>query len=124
MPHITPDALHADIRLMLKFTIFILTTALPPALYGKDVEATNVKGYDFSVRDVQRYCSAKRGSGDNLTIHCKDKRLKPVSQSCEGWITGGLDFAKLSCGGGLWVLNTQCKIEMIGARRGNINCVF
>jgi len=102
--------------------IFMLGCTMSQA--AKDVNATYIKGYEFSVRDVQKYCKAKRESGDALSIQCKDKRLKPVERSCEGWITGGLDFARFSCGGGLWVLNKVCKIEMIGHTKGNVNCVF
>ncbi len=109
---------------MNKLVILLITLMLSPVGQARDVKATYIKGYDFSVREVQRYCKAKRESGDSLSIHCKKDRLKPVAQSCEGWITGGLDFAKLSCGGGLWVLNNKCKIEMFGASRGNVNCVF
>ena len=105
------------VTLLVAFTLTSLA-------HGKDVKSSNIKGYDFSVRDVQKFCMAKRAGGDSLSIHCKDKRLKPVGQSCEGWITGGLDEARLSCGGGLWVLNNKCKIEMLGASKGNVNCVF
>ena len=108
----------------LKSLLLILSLSLASATQGADVKSTNIKGYDFSVRDVQNFCKAKRASGDNLSIHCKEKRLKPVTLSCEGWITGGLDAARLSCGGGLWVLNSQCKIEMRGASNGEVNCVF
>ncbi len=124
MPYLAPATQGTNGGLMTKLVTLLIALILTSMAQGKDVNATYIKGYDFSVRDVQRYCTANRGNGDNLTIQCKDKRLKPVSQSCEGWITGGLDFAKLSCGGGLWILNNKCKIEMIGASRGNVNCVF
>ena len=124
MPYITPTTQFTDEGLMIKLAALLFTCLLAPLAQGKDVDASNIKGYDFSVRDVQNFCIAKRASGDNLSIHCKKKRLKPVSLSCEGWISGGLEDAKLSCGGGLWVLNSQCKIEMRGASNGEVNCVF
>lgn len=105
-------------------TTFIMAFILTSLANGAALESSNIKGYKFSIRDVQTFCVAKRASGDNLSIHCKDKRLKAVGQSCEGWITGGLDAAKFSCGGGLWVLNSRCKIEMRGASNGDVNCEF
>ncbi len=104
------------------FMLCMLITALSEA--APDVNASYIKGQKFSIREVQQYCKAKRESGDALSIQCNEARLKPVERSCEGWITGGLDVARFSCGGGLWVLNSVCKIEMRGSKTGDINCVF
>ncbi len=89
-----------------------------------EVNATLIKGQNFSVRDVQQHCIAKRESGEALSIYCNKAKLKPVERSCEGLITRGLDTVKFSCGGALWVLNSVCKIEMRGSDKGEINCVF
>ncbi len=110
---------------MIKLASLLMCTLFSlPSIAEKEINASHIKGYDFSIRDVQSYCTAKRESGESLSINCKKKRLKPVAQACEGLISGGLDLAKLNCGGGLWVLNKVCKIEMRGASRGDVNCVF
>ncbi len=102
--------------------LFMLVSSFASA--GKDVNASNINGYDFSIREVQQFCTASRDGGDSLSINCSEKKLKPVGRSCEGWITAGLDSIKLNCSGGLWVLNDTCKIEMRGANNGEINCFF
>ncbi len=110
---------------MLKvFVLLMSLLTIPLSQSSPDVEASYINGYNFSVREVQRYCKAKRVNSESLSIQCKESRLRPVAQSCEGWISGGLDFAEFRCSGGLWILNKVCKIEMIGASRGNVNCVF
>ena len=124
MSNLTPVRHHIMTKFIANFATLSITFALTSLAHGTDVKSSNIKGYNFSIRDVQTFCVAKRSSGDNLSVHCKDKRLKPVEQSCEGWITGGLDAAKFSCGGGLWVLNNRCKIEMRGASNGDVNCEF
>ncbi len=110
---------------MLKvFSLLISLLSLSTSQAAQNVESSNIKGYNFSVRDVQTYCSAIRANSESLSIKCKESRLRPVALSCEGWITGGLDAAEFRCSGGLWVLNRVCKIEMNGASRGDVNCVL
>jgi hypothetical protein len=110
---------------MRNFTTFMLCMLIATlSEAAQEINSSLIKGQNFSVRDVQQYCTAKRVSGEALSIHCKDAKLKPVERSCEGLITRGLDSAKLSCGGALWVLNTACKIEMRGSENGEINCAL
>ncbi len=108
---------------MLKLTFIILCLFMASlAMASPDVNSTNIKGYNFSIRDVQQFCSASRDSAKSISIQCSEKRLKPVARSCEGWITAGLNSIKFSCGGGLWVLNSACTVKMRGASGGEVSC--
>lgn len=107
---------------MFRFTaLLLLFTWVYPAFAG-DLEGSNISGYDFSYGEIEKNCTAQRVSTDSLAIECKQAKLKPVSRGCEGNVRSGLDDIKLNCGGGLWVMNQRCKIEMRGADRGEINC--
>lgn len=101
---------------------FILTSLLTSLSLAADLDSTNIKGFQFSYLDVEKNCEAKREGRQSLSIECDGKNLKPVSRSCSGYISRGLESAKLNCGGALWVLNQRCKIEMRGADKGEINC--
>jgi hypothetical protein len=102
--------------------ILILSLFMTSPAYSRDLESTNIKGLSFSYRDVQQNCTAQRAGQDSLSIECRGNHLKSVSRSCGGYISRGLESAKLNCGGALWVLNQQCKIEMRSANYGEINC--
>ncbi|MGR6873023.1 hypothetical protein ACU6U9_12105 [Pseudomonas sp. HK3] len=90
--------------------------------YSDDLESSNIKGFQFSYMDIEKNCTAQREGQESLSIECKGSDLKSVSRSCGGYISRGLESAKLNCGGSLWVLNQRCKIEMRGADYGEINC--
>jgi hypothetical protein len=95
-----------------------------PAFAG-GMNASNLKGYNFSLQDIEKSCTAHRdGVTDSLSIKCKGNQLKPVHRSCEGYINSGLEDVKLNCDGDLWVLNTRCKIMMRGAKKGDFNCTI
>lgn len=103
--------------------IFALILAVIPFLsLSAELEGTNIKGFDFSYMDVEKKCSVHREGRESLSIECEGREMKPVSRSCNGFISHGLGSAKLNCGGSLWVLNQRCKIEMRGANKGEINC--
>ncbi len=87
-----------------------------------DINTTKLKGYEFSLFDVQKYCSVKRIGDKYLALECKQANLKPVTQGCEGQITGGLADVDFQCSGGLWVLSDQCQIKMYGADEGGLKC--
>lgn len=88
-----------------------------------DINSSKLPGYDFSLLDIEKACVAKRdGGSDSLSVKCKGNHLKQVARSCEGFINGGLENVRLNCGGGLWSLNSKCKIEMRGASKGEFNC--
>lgn len=89
----------------------------------KDEKTINLKGYNFSWADIETFCHVRRlGDTDNLVISCSDRRLQPVRQSCEGFITGGLRDTQLTCSGQLWVVKDKCVIKMREATRGEIAC--
>lgn len=90
--------------------------------FAAELEGSNIAGFDFGYLDVEKNCTAKREGPSSLSIECKGSELKSVSRSCGGHISRGLESAKLSCGGSLWVLNDRCKIEMRGADYGELNC--
>jgi len=100
----------------------LILSVISLSAIAADLEGSNVKGFNFSYLDIEKNCSVKREGRESLSIACKGRDLKPVSRSCSGFIAGGLESAKLNCGGALWVLNQKCKIEMRGANRGEINC--
>ena len=87
-----------------------------------DINTSKVKGYNFTLFEVQKYCMVKRQGDKYLSLECKQANLKPVMQGCEGQISGGLADVELNCSGGLWVLSDQCRIQMFGASEGGIKC--
>ena len=87
-----------------------------------DINTSKVKAYNFSLFEVQKYCMVKRQGDKYLSLECKQANLKPVTQGCEGQITGGLADVEFNCSGGLWVLSDQCKIQMFGADEGGLKC--
>ena len=101
-----------------------LTLSLFLAIYAhsEDLETSNIKGFSFSYLDIQQNCTAQREGQNSLSIECKGSQMKSISRGCSGYISGGLENAKLNCGGSLWILNQRCKIEMRGANYGEINC--
>ena len=98
-----------------------LTLLLALPSWAADIQGTKINGYDFGYAAIEKGCSVER-QGRSISVVCKDKKLKPVSRSCEGQMMGGLDSVKLNCSGGLWALNQRCKIIMLGATEGEINC--
>ena len=89
----------------------------------QDEKSINLKGFNFSLADIEGKCAARRlGDTDNLVLSCSDPRLRPVSQSCEGFITGGLRDTQMTCSGGLWIVKEHCVIKMRSAERGEIAC--
>ena len=108
---------------MNKLIILTLSTCLCGAcdLTG-DINTSKIKGYNFSLFEVQKYCMVKRQDDRNLSLECKQANLKPVTLGCEGQITGGLADVEFNCSGGLWVLSDQCKIQMFGIDEGGLKC--
>ncbi|MFY0701085.1 MAG: hypothetical protein JXR04_09695 [Bermanella sp.] len=105
------------ILLSILFSLLITQQA-----FSADLEGSKVKGFDFSYVEIEKNCTVNREGQDSLSVSCKGGKLKSVSRSCGGYISRGLESAKLNCGGSLWVLNQRCKIEMRGADYGEINC--
>jgi hypothetical protein len=103
--------------LTLIFSLSILSQAS-----AGDLEGSNINGFDFSYIDIEKNCTVQREGQESLSVKCKGSNLKTVSRSCGGYISRGLESAKLNCGGSLWVLNQRCKVEMRGADYGEINC--
>lgn len=103
------------------FLLGLLGLLFMPATWAADLEGTHIPGYNFGYGSIEKGCYVKR-DGKSLTVKCKESRLKPVSRSCEGQMVGGLDSVKLNCSGGLWSINQRCKIIMLGANKGEINC--
>ncbi len=87
-----------------------------------DMHTTNIKGYDFSLYEVQRYCSVKRLGDSYLTVDCSLAKLKPVTQQCEGEIYGGLADVEFQCKKGLWILTDFCEVKMYGIKDGGFKC--
>jgi hypothetical protein len=102
--------------------ISILTYLISACDLTGDINTSKVKGYNFSLFEVQKYCMVKRQGDKHLSLECKQANLKPVTQGCEGQITGGLADVEFNCSGGLWVLSDQCKIKMYGADEGGLKC--
>ena len=102
--------------------LLLLGLSFGPLSMAADIEGTHIKGYNFGYGSIEKGCTAHRESGSTISIICKDKKLKPVSRSCEGYMNGGLESVTLNCSGGLWALGQRCKIEMRGANFGEINC--
>jgi hypothetical protein len=102
--------------ILLLSAILILGTAS-----AADINASNLPGQKFSLLDIEKNCKALRSGISSLSVTCKGDNLKSVARSCEGFITNGLENVKLNCGG-LWVLNTKCKILMRGANSGEFDC--
>ena len=99
--------------------IVLLCTACE---FSKDLNVQNIKGYEFSLHDIQAHCTVKRQGDKHLAIVCARKNLNPVIHGCEGQMTKGLSDHRFSCSGGLWVLNKVCHIEMLDTHKGNIKC--
>ena len=111
------------IRTLLAFitlmAIILLCTACE---FSKDLNVQNIKGYEFSLHDIQAHCTVKREGDKHLAIVCARKNLNPLVHGCEGQMTKGLSDPRFSCSGGLWVLNKVCHIEMLDTHNGNIKC--
>lgn len=104
------------------YMLFTLSL-IPINALAADMNASNLNGFQFSLLDIEKNCTAQRnGMSDTLSIHCKGQNLKPVSRSCEGFIEGGLENVRFSCGGGLWSISNKCRVEMRGASKGEFNC--
>lgn len=106
----------------MKYVLFFLISLFINVTMAAELEGSNISGFNFGYLDIEKNCTAKREGQDSLSIECKGSDLKPVSRGCGGYITRGLESAKLNCGGSLWVLNQRCKIEMRGADYGELNC--
>jgi len=103
-------------------TVMLLVFTCSACEFSTDINAQNIKGYDFSLFEVQEYCTVKRQGRHYLDITCTKKKLHPVKTGCEGQMTEGLKDPKLYCSGGLWVLSKACYIEMLDIKNGNIMC--
>jgi hypothetical protein len=90
--------------------------------FSSDLNVQNLKGYEFSLLDIQEHCTIKRQGDRNLSVSCSKKKLRPVMGSCEGQMSAGLVDPKFYCSGGLWVLNDICYIEMLDTQKGNVKC--
>ena len=106
-------------RPLILVAIALLCTACE---FSKDLNVKNLKGYEFNLHDIQEYCTVKRDGDRHLAIVCTKKTLNPLVHGCEGQMTKGLSDPIFSCGGGLWVLNKVCYIEMLDTKSGNIKC--
>lgn len=106
----------------MKYVLFFLISLFINVSMAAELEGSNISGFNFGYLDIEKNCTAKREGQDSLSIQCKGSDLKAISRSCGGFITRGLESAKLNCGGSLWVLNQRCKIEMRGADYGELNC--
>jgi len=103
-------------------TFFIMVLCSACDITG-DIHTTNIEGYDFSLYEVQRYCSVERLGDRYLTVNCKLAKLKPVSQQCEGEIYGGLADVDFHCkAAGLRMLSDYCKVKMFGVSEGGLRC--
>ncbi len=87
-----------------------------------DMNTTNIKGFEFSLYEVQRYCKVVRQGDRYLSVDCKLAKLKPVMRGCEGEIYGGLADVNFQCGADLWVLTDYCHIKMHGITEGGLKC--
>jgi hypothetical protein len=87
-----------------------------------DMHTTNIKGYDFSLYEIQRYCSIERIGDTYLTTNCTLAKLKPVTRQCEGEIYGGLADVRFQCKKGLSVLTDFCTAKMYGIKEGGFKC--
>lgn len=106
-------------NILLSFAALILT----PQLSAAEANPDWIKGYKFTLLDVQKKCIAKRnGMANTVSVECHGKNMKAMGRSCEGLIQGGLDSVHLNCSGGLWNLNSDCNIEMRTESRGEFNC--
>ncbi len=90
--------------------------------FSTDINAKNIKGYDFSLFEVQEYCTVKRQGKIHLTLACTKKKLRPVMTACEGLLTAGLKDPNFYCSGGLWMLSKKCYIQMLDIKSGNLRC--
>lgn len=102
--------------------LVILISTLCACDMSKDLNVKSLKGYEFSLTDVQVYCTVKREGDRFMKVNCEKPRLRPVEISCEGQMSEGLADPKFYCTGGLWILNEACYIEMTGTHTGNIKC--
>jgi len=108
---------------MIKASIVFFAGILCSACeFSKDLNVKNIKGYEFSLHDIQEYCTVKREGDRHLAIVCTQKKLNSLVHGCEGQMTKGLSDPIFSCSGGLWVLNKTCHIEMLDTHIGNIKC--
>ena len=89
---------------------------------SRDLNVKNIKGYDFSLKEIQESCSAKRIGDQDIAVNCDNGKLGAVSRGCIGRMSAGLKDPKFYCSGGLWVLNDWCYIEMTTPQKGNIRC--
>lgn len=94
------------------------------ATHAADLEFSHIKGYDFSLGDVQKECQMLRHSGDFLEMKCKKKNMKALHRACEGFITGGLSDVSFTCRGNLWIVSNKCDVKMRSATKGEMSCAF
>ena len=108
----------------MRWLSFCLACFTIQAASAADLEFSNIKGYDFSLGDVQKECTAHRHSGNQLEIKCKKSNMKPLHRACEGFITGGLSDVSFSCRGDLWIVSNKCQVKMRSAQKGEMSCGF
>lgn len=90
--------------------------------FSTDLNERNLKGYEFNLFEIQKYCTVVRQGDKHLGFNCNRAELNPVVRGCEGLLKAGLKDPKLLCSGGLWILQDICHIQMTSANNGNIIC--
>lgn len=103
-------------------TVIFATLLLSACFFEADMETDKIEGFTFGYLDIERFCTVKRMGEDHLTVVCEEKRLLPMSQSCSGFITGGLKDTQLNCSGKLWPVKERCQIKMIRVDKGILDC--
>lgn len=107
---------------MYKLALLVLVVVVSGCEFSKDLNVENIKGYQFSLHDIQENCTVKRDGDQHLAINCKNDQLRPLMRGCEGQMTAGLEDPKFYCSGGLWMLNDICYIDMLDTSNGNLRC--
>lgn len=104
-------------RLGASIAILVISLMLPLA-----VAAQTIEGYDFSLRDVNRYCEVYKYDESYGEIECSRRSLRPVQRACEVYFYDR-EHREIGCRGrDFRLLELRCTAYMYSEEYGEISC--
>jgi len=102
---------------------FAFQTALGSMLFlCCTTHAQAIDGYDFSLRDVSRFCEVYKYSDSYGEIDCSRQNLRPVERACEVYFYDEKN-GELECrGSDFRELQRKCTVYLYSEKYGEISC--
>ena len=105
------------LRVCTSIAIFAISILLPIA-----VAAQTIEGYDFSLRDVSRFCEVYKYDESYGEIECRRRNLRPVQRACEVYFYDQ-EYGELECRGrDFRILERRCTVYMYSGEYGEVSC--